>query len=146
MKPYIFFVLISSLFFTMCDSPATNSNPPSSDEMVDLVRVEDTISEKKFKRWRASWEKHGQAYLADTTQRELFEYFTLPIVDLKEVLAENASGTKFYFGLDGKDEKDFMLKFMLVGTDKKGNDLIDDAAQNYIYDFSKLCPPICDGD
>jgi hypothetical protein len=35
-------------------------------------------------------------------------------------------------------------KLMIVGVDTNGNDLIDDAAGQYIYDFTTGCPKVCD--
>jgi hypothetical protein len=71
-------------------------------------------------------------------------YFHLPIVDLSEVLNENAAGSKFYMGLENKKKGGQEIKLMLVGTRKDGSDLIDYENGNYVYDFSKSCPPFCD--
>lgn len=143
MKFTIFSLFILLTLFIACDTSGSTTEPPKEGPMEDLVRIKDTISVQKFNKWRNAWEKNAGGF-ADTSAQ--FKYFTLPVVDLKEVLAENASGTKFYFGLEKIEKEKFYLKFMLVGTDKNNNDLIDAANSNYIYDMSKTCPPFCNGD
>lgn len=105
----------------------------------DIINTKDTISVQRFRTWKATWEKHGEMY-KDTAA--LFQYFTIPTLDFTEVLAENAKKGKFYFGLEPYREG-YTMKFMLVGIDAKGNELVDYSKGNYIYDLSRLCPPFC---
>lgn len=151
MKTLIFSSLICLISILVACQPDTN---PLSKNIANIsyhsLITKDTISIQKFNRWKEEWEQNGKQY-QDTAQ--LFQYFTMPITALAAVINEKSSGSKFYFGLEKLNVKDtseietsekFMLKFMLVGTDVNGNDLIDYENQLYIYDFSKLCPPICE--
>lgn len=138
MKTTLFTILVCALILTFaCNS---NHDHGHNHDTVDAINTKDTISEKKFNKWKKAWEKDGGVF-KDTSA--LFQYFTMPIVDLQEVLAENAVGTKFYFGLERLAKDKHEMKFMLVGTDSNGDDLIDYVKENYIYDFSRLCPYVC---
>ena len=145
MKLFLFSVGILTLIFTFsCTHSGDHSHEHGDGDMtdvVDAINTIDTISEQKFNKWQKSWQKDGSAYM-DTAS--LFQYFTLPAVDLREVLSEGAVTSKYFFGLEKLAKDAYTMKFMLVGVDKKGDDLIDYANGSYIYDLSKLCPPFCD--
>lgn len=141
MKTTLFTLLVCALVLTLaCNNDHSHDGGDHGHETVDKINTTDTISEYKFNKWKKAWEKDGGVY-KDTSA--LFQYFTMPVVDFQEVLAENATGTKFYFGLEKLAKDHYEMKFMLVGTDKKGADLIDYAGNNHVYDYSKLCPPVC---
>ena len=140
MKTTLFTLLVCCLILTFSCNSSHDHDHDHEEETVDAINTQDTISLKKFNKWKKAWERNGEAYMDTAT---LFQYFTMPIVDLRNVLAEGAEGTKFYFGLEEEKKDQFMLKFMLVGTDKDNNDLIDYAGNNYVYDFTRLCPPLC---
>ncbi len=141
---FLFFAALMSSFIS-CSFESKQDKMPDEDDsdlvhLEDKVNTKDTISLERFNKWRSAWENQGESYL-DTAS--LFKYFTLPMVDLKEVLNERADSTKFYFGLDEYDKNKYTLKFMLIGLDSKGEDLIDYEKQAYVYDYSSLCPPFC---
>ncbi|WP_235297968.1 hypothetical protein [Portibacter marinus] len=140
MKTFLFCICALFLLFYACES-ADSAPSPTQEEMIeDVVSVKDTISIQKFNKWRNAWEKDGEAFMDTSAQ---FQYFTLPIVDLSEVLAENATGAKYYFGLEKIENGKYYLKFMLVGTDENEDDLMNPNNKNYVYDMSKTCPPFC---
>lgn len=82
-----------------------------------------------------SWAKNWRATPAATVKAHL-----IPHVDIKQLMAEeNVVDVRAYIGIDDNGEN----KLMLVGVDANGNDLIDDAKGQYIYDFTKPCPTTC---
>ena len=65
----------------------------------------------------------------------------IPEVDLTQVIAEKETvNVRTYLGIDDENN----CKLMIVGVDESGNDLIDDAKGQYIYDMSSACKPDCD--
>jgi hypothetical protein len=68
--------------------------------------------------------------------------FTIPGIDISEALkTEKAVDIRTYMGIDETDTP----RLIIVAVDKNGNDLIDEANGYYIYDFTKTCPPYCNG-
>ncbi|PHR26059.1 MAG: hypothetical protein COA38_15725 [Fluviicola sp.] len=66
--------------------------------------------------------------------------FFIPGVDLIELLGEEGvADSRTYMAID--DDSQFHI--LLVAVDDSGNDMIDEAAGQYVYDFTKPCPPIC---
>jgi hypothetical protein len=65
----------------------------------------------------------------------------IPRVDLEQLLAcAEGVDVRAYFGIDERGEE----KLMIVSTDADGNDLINDARGQHIYDRSQACPSVCD--
>jgi hypothetical protein len=80
------------------------------------------------KNWRANPNNVIKAYL-------------IPQDDITQLMAEaDVQDVRAYCGIDGTGE----YKLMLVGVDKNGNDLINEAVGANIYDFTMPCPSICD--
>ena len=68
--------------------------------------------------------------------------FTLPIIDLQQVVSAGADSARFYLGEEPNGE----YKLILVGVNSKGEDMINtDPKTPYdrIYDLSNPCPPAC---
>lgn len=64
----------------------------------------------------------------------------IPQIDITQLMNEkDVVDVRAYIGIDENGEN----KLMLVGVDAEGNDLIDDANEQYIYDFTKPCPTTC---
>jgi hypothetical protein len=82
--------------------------------------------------WAAKW----QSDPAHKTKA-----FLIPKVDITQLFEyDGVCDVRTYMGIDETGNQ----KIMLVGVDANGNDLIDDARQQYIYDFALRCPDICD--
>ena len=80
------------------------------------------------KNWRDKPENIVKAYL-------------IPQADITQLMAEtNVQDVRAYCGIDENGD----YKLMLVGVDVNGNDLIDEAAGAYVYDFTAPCPRTCD--
>jgi hypothetical protein len=80
-----------------------------------------------------------------TTWREnplhIIKAFLIPQADFVQLLAEkNVVDIRAYVGTDENGEQ----KLMLVGVNDKGQDLIDEANNQNIYDFTQPCPDFCD--
>jgi len=101
--------------------------------------VKDTISLCTFNQWVVNWDQNGRAWM-DTAK---LTAFTMPLVDLSQVLAEKGAATsRFYLGLE-TEGKGFDAKLMVVGVDSSNYDMINYAKGQYVYDLSQACPPYC---
>lgn len=90
------------------------------------------ITLKQAQEWAANWRSNPE----NTVKAHL-----IPEVDVTQLLNEpGVENIRAYIGVDEKG----INKLMLVGVDADGNDMIDDAAGQYIYDFTKPCPDTCD--
>lgn len=142
MKPLfiLVFIFFSGITFISCDSQSeiVKEEIEPMDPVLKEAK-ENTISEATFNSWTKAWDKHQRDWL-DTSK---MTYFTMPLIDLKEVLGENISGSKFYLGLDSIGIGKFEGKLMLVGTNDKGEILVNSNDGYSIYDFTSLCPPFC---
>lgn len=66
--------------------------------------------------------------------------FFIPGIDLTELLSEEGvADARTYMAIN--DDGQFHI--LLVAVDDAGNDMVDEAAGQYVYDFTKPCPPIC---
>ncbi|MDA9773786.1 hypothetical protein N9B82_02420 [Saprospiraceae bacterium] len=121
---------------------------PNIDPVIDIVKdvvntpnTQDTISKQKFVTWVNNWKADGVQFSTNT----LPEFFTMPKVDLTEVLSDpKVKKTRFYLGLDTSHAVD-SLHLVVVGVDKYGNDLLNYSQGQYAYDVTKLCPILCAG-
>lgn len=94
--------------------------------------VQNSISLSKAQSWARTWRSNPE----NTVKAHL-----IPQIDVTELLAEeNVVDIRAYIGVDENGEN----KLMLVGVDADGNDLIDEEAGQYIYDFTLPCPNTCD--
>ncbi|WP_298511758.1 hypothetical protein [uncultured Kordia sp.] len=66
--------------------------------------------------------------------------FFIPMADINEARAElGIENMRGYLGIDGTG----VCHLLLVGVDAKGNDMIDEAAGQFVYDYTKPCPQQC---
>lgn len=80
------------------------------------------------KTWRDSQPDNVKAYL-------------IPQDDITQLMAEaNVQDVRAYCGIDENGD----YKLMLVGVDANGSDLVNEAAGEYVYDFTEPCPRTCD--
>jgi Tfp pilus assembly protein PilX len=128
------------VFFIACgDNKKTAETVEVVEDLkTDTTSVTDTISLATFNTWTNAWVQYGQAYTATT----LIRYYTMPIVDLTEVLGEEPSASRFYQGLDTSSTP-YTAHLLLVGVDANGNDMLDYSQGQYVYDVSHPCPPKC---
>lgn len=153
MKNLTFFAtfLCLILSFTYCTNTDTTSNTEqettieSTDESATATDEDlgvaapgqDAIPVDTFNTWVQNWKDHGKTWLDTST----LIAFNMPKVDLTEVLGETPDSTRFYLGLEAQGSG-YKAKMMLVGV-KAGQDMIDAQKGEYIYDYSKACPPYC---
>jgi len=102
------------------------------------ISITDTISLAKFMTWTNAWIQYGQAYTATT----LTKYYTMPVIDLTEVLGETPAAARFHQGLDTSVTPN-VPHLLLVGVDTSGNDMLNYSAGQYVYDVTHPCPPKC---
>ena len=82
--------------------------------------------------WAAKW----QSDPAHKTKA-----FLIPKVDISQLFEyEGVCDVRIYMGIDETGNQ----KIMLVGVDIDGNDLINPARNQFIYDFALKCPDVCD--
>lgn len=91
-----------------------------------------TITLKQAQLWAQNWR--------DKPSPDVYA-FLIPEIDITQVMQEKHTvNVRSYLGIDENGN----YKLMIVGVDSGGNDLIDDAAGQYIYDFTTGCPKLCD--
>jgi hypothetical protein len=94
--------------------------------------AQNTITLQQAQKWAQNWR--------DNPSPDVYA-FLIPEIDITQVMQERQTvNVRSYLGID----EDGKYKLMIVGVDSNGNDLIDDAAGQYIYDFTTGCPKICD--
>ncbi|WP_264559271.1 hypothetical protein [Flavobacterium sp. N2270] len=94
--------------------------------------AKNTITLQQAQEWAAAWRSNPN---------NTVKAFLIPNVDLTQLLAEEGvQDVRAYVGIDGNNEQ----KLMLVGVDDNGNDLINEAKGQFIYDFTQPCPEKCD--
>jgi len=123
------------------DCPDTSVIAPDTIEDKKTLTVADTISPTRFNTWRANWASQGQNYISDTLTR----YFTMPLVDITEFKDNKSSdvvAARFHLGMEDIGTN-MIPHLMLVGVDANGDDVIDIAKGQYIYDVTKPCPNSC---
>lgn len=74
--------------------------------------------------------------------------YTVPLTDVQQVLNQrNVYEVRVYLAAEVSEvigtNIPAVTKILLVGVDKDGNDMIDASKGQYIYDFTKPCPPKC---
>lgn len=94
--------------------------------------AENTITLEQAQKWAQNW--------IDNPSKDI-RAFLIPEIDLSQVMADESTvNVRSYLGIDDNGN----CKLMIVGVDVDGNDLIDDEAGQYIYDFTQGCPKNCD--
>ncbi len=144
-------VLLALVFFWACDAgsssgaeeatPLVNTSPSDSPAKPQLVggpvTAKDTISLDTAVAWAKRWEN-----TITSTSMANVQGYTLPIIDLQQVVNAGADSARFYLGQEYSGE----YKLMLVGVNSKGEDMINkdpNTPLDRIYDLSNPCPPDC---
>lgn len=66
--------------------------------------------------------------------------FLIPLADLQQVINEmEVANARGVLGITPEGE----YKFMLVGVDDQDQTLVNPLLEQYIYDFTQPCPPVC---
>ncbi|UCS92355.1 hypothetical protein KZP23_16835 [Echinicola marina] len=98
--------------------------------------MKNTVPKETAKKWMKKWKNMEKDYNKKTPVNG----FLIPLIDLQEVMAEpGVTNVRTYIGIDDND----MEKLLIVGVDENGNDMIDEAKGQSIYDFTQPCPPMC---
>jgi hypothetical protein len=93
---------------------------------------QNTITLAQAQQWAQNWRNNPDTAVIA---------FLIPEVDLTQVIAERETvNVRTYLGIDDLGNS----KLLIVGVDASGNDLIDDAKGQYIYDMTTACQPLCD--
>jgi hypothetical protein len=92
---------------------------------------QNTISLADAQRWAANWRSNPS-----TTVKA----FLIPGIDITELAAEGGQDVRAYLGMDDNG----VAKLILVAVDSNGEDMVDEAKEHYIYDFTTPCPTTCD--
>lgn len=93
---------------------------------------ENAIPLETAQEWAARWRENP----ANTVKA-----FLIPREDITQLLEEsNVGDVRAYVGIDEFGTH----KLMIVGVNELENDLIDAKAGQFIYDFTKPCPSVCD--
>lgn len=84
----------------------------------------------------ANWRMLAQQKLGN---EDFVKAFTIPMVDFTQIVAEGAVQLRAYLGESANGEK----KLLFVGVDSNGDDMIDYDKNQFVYDFTHPCPPMC---
>ncbi len=86
--------------------------------------------------YAASWRTIGESKLGT----DFFKGFLIPLADISQILSKGCANIRVYIGNDAENGKHLLI----VGVDEDGKDLIDYNNGYYVYDFTSVCPHICD--
>jgi hypothetical protein len=76
----------------------------------------------------------------DSSENLPVKGFLIPEIDVTEVLnEEGVANIRAYMAIDPSEE----YHLLIVGVDADGNDMVDEAAGQYVYDFTRPCPSLC---
>ncbi len=104
-------------------------------KLKDMSRIElppNAIKLDKAVKWVTRWRESGQNLP--------IKGFLIPKIDISEVMAEpEVANLRTYMAID--DNQAFHL--LTVGVNAAGDDMVDEDAGQYVYDFSQPCPPTC---
>ncbi len=134
MKLAVVLPLFTGIFLFNACTNKNNVASTTSEQNDSKVAIQtDTISPEQFRLWTNNWDSLGR-YYSDTS---LVKYYKMPILDLKEVLAENAASALYYQGLEPLGNNKYQAHLILCGVDSKGMII------NRYFDVSLPCPPTC---
>lgn len=127
-------ILIMTLFsFAACQNQEYNKVAHKTSD----TKTMDTISIEKFQNWTSNWTRINGEF-----RDSIVRSFTMPIVDLTNIVGEKPAKSRFYLGVDTLTTP-VTPHLMVVGVNAAGQDMIDYSNGLYIYDVSTPCPPIC---
>jgi len=136
----ILFCAVVCIFSCKPCPDCPDAGPGVVSDVVTLT-TKDTISQQKFNTWRQNWTMYGKSYTNGTLTR----YFTMPLIDITE-FDDNKSvavvASRFHMGMEISGT-DSIPHLMLVGVNSNGDDVIDFANDQFIYDVTAPCPSSC---
>ena len=89
--------------------------------------------------WVNNWRNADNHNLVNA-EGNVIKGFWIPSDDLTQALAESgAESARSYIGIDEND----VFHLLIVGVDGDGNDMTDELAGQYVYDFTQPCPATC---
>jgi phage gp36-like protein len=94
------------------------------------------LPEQEAINYAASWRTLG----ADKLGTDFFKGFLIPMEDLTQIINKGCCNIRVYIGNDSDNGKHLLI----VGVDEDGKDLINYEEGYYVYDFTEVCPEICD--
>lgn len=69
--------------------------------------------------------------------------FLIPQLDITSAMAESGfADVRAYMGIELVDDAP-VYHLLIVGVDGSGNDMVDPALNQYVYDFTRPCPSLC---
>ncbi|WP_046744660.1 hypothetical protein [Kordia zhangzhouensis] len=97
-----------------------------------IVYPPNTIPVSVASGWTEAWRNR--------TGEEQINGFFIPMTDINEVMVEKGiENIRGYLGID----ENGTVHMLIVGVDSKGNDMIDEASGQFVYDYTKPCPQQC---
>jgi len=138
----LFSLILATTFMFSCQEPTPEKKDvqPKDEKPGYVLSPEDTISLNKFYTWTNNWKNDGKAFI--NSQPKFLKYFTMPLVDLQQVLGESPDSARFHLGLR-MDTIPNIPHLIVVGVDENGNDMLNYSKGQYAYDVSLPCPPAC---
>lgn len=132
-------MIFAMLAFVYACQPETKKKNTSSKKDTPIISVSssnplDTIPKDTFKRWVKTWKQNDKYYIDSLG----IKYFNMPLVDLTDIVNENADSARLYIGLETLTNGTFNAHLMIVGMVNGSPDL------DLIADYSDTCPPWCD--
>jgi hypothetical protein len=83
--------------------------------------------------WTANWRSREKI--------EDIKGFFIPMIDINEVTREfGITNIRGYMGINDATGE---IHFLIVGVDEEGNDMINEAEGQFVYDYTKPCPQQC---
>jgi hypothetical protein len=90
------------------------------------------------KKWVDNW-KASDHRLVNQQGQDIINFF-VPKIDLSEVLNEKGTNAvRTYLGIDETGE----FHLLIAAVDSDDNVLVDPKLGQYVYDFTRPCPPTC---
>ncbi len=128
--PFILIIVCGVLLCFSCKQITdTKSNLTSLDEV-------DTIDLATYNSWVEGWKVKGQGF----TDTMLLEYFTMPMVDLREYARHPSAAARLVLGMD-TTVYPMEAHIMLLSTDLNKEPILPPLAN--IYDLTTPCPKTC---
>jgi len=136
LKSLIMFVVLAA--FVYACQPGTKKEP-APDKPITTISTSssnplDTIPLDTFKNWVKTWKKNQSGYIDSLG----IKYFNMPLIDLNDIVNENADSARLYMGLETLSPEHYAAHIMIVGMVNGSPDL------SMIADYTDTCPPWCD--
>lgn len=101
-----------------------------------MSEATNVLPEQEAINYAASWRILGEEKLGS----DFFKGFLIPLEDITQILNKGCANIRVYIGVDPENGKHLLI----VGVDEAGKDLIDYDKGYYVYDYTHVCPDVCD--